>query len=164
MSRATQILELYMPDAGLATSEFDKSLYLQTKRSVEKDPVYKEETSGIQSPLLKGKSYQDLPEPHDIRQFIDNMPLDQQMYSIGQLASGFEENNPYFLKKLKGVPPSLRQRIIRAIGAGAFWTAAIYAMPWLGISLLGIRLFQRFKTREGPTWTERIAKTSPRWV
>lgn len=161
MTKAKEILELYMPDAD----DFDiqnKTSFVQAKRAVDRDPSHNKDLTRVSTSKLLDKRYYQPPE--EVKATVDNMPQQQQMQAVGQLAQAMEQNDPQVMKQVNRLPSSTKKRVLKAMGAGAFWTAAIYSMPWLGIPLLGIRLFQRYKAKEGPTWRERMAKTPPKWV
>lgn len=162
MSRAEEILELYMPDAGADFSIKDTSAFVQAKRSADRDPEFRQSIRISKTKLLDKKYYQ---PPEEVQNTVDNMPQQQQQQAVGQLAQAIEQEDPNTKKEIEKLPRSVRKRVLIAIGAGAFWTAAIYSMPWLGVSLLGIRLFQRYKAATPIQKLQtKIKETPPRWL
>lgn len=150
MSRAKLILEL-------VDDEFDpedRNAFHQAQRDYIRHPI-----SGTS--LLKPR-YQ-LP-PEEVEQAVQELPEPKQMELFSQVAQNIADEDPKTMKEISRIPPQTKKRVFKAIAAGSFWLAAIYAMPWLGIPLFGIRLFQRFKARSGPSWKDRMKTTPPKWV
>jgi len=175
ITRAKKILEQYNDfDNGEDEDDFDpndQAAFLRANREEER----RQRPRISRSPLARPRSYRDLTDPQEntispedqASQEYYQLSQQQQMAMVSPLAMSMSFQGAEFDRYMREIKDrEKKKRILKAVGAGAFWTAAIIAAPLLGSGLLAARLYQRGKFSRGgfSGYRQKMQQTGPRWV